>query len=134
MGTLWATLQPPSDCTTAQREALLLEVATASATAHSTWKADQDSLLQVSCIAIVQHKYGLIYSCCAGNNGRIAAHHARHEGSMDQLTVPMQCYRWCTLLHTCALIPLRHTDHIPGQQTTHLCHLRQCCRAILLHV
>ncbi|KAL3143003.1 hypothetical protein ABBQ38_003282 [Trebouxia sp. C0009 RCD-2024] len=47
VGTLWATLQPPSDCTPAQRESLLLEVATASAAAHSTWKADQDSLLQV---------------------------------------------------------------------------------------
>ena len=70
VGTLWATLQPPSDCTTAQREALLLEVATASAAAHSTWKADQDSLLQVSCIAIVQYKYGLIYSFGAGNNGK----------------------------------------------------------------
>ena len=52
VGTLWATLQPPSDCTPAQREGLLLEVATASAAAHSTWKAEEDCLLQVGRIAV----------------------------------------------------------------------------------
>lgn len=50
VGTLWATLQPPSDCTPAQREGLLLEVATASAVAHSSWQADQEAALQVTCL------------------------------------------------------------------------------------
>ena len=47
VGTLWATLQPPADCTLAQRESLLLEVATASAVAHATWKSEQESVAQV---------------------------------------------------------------------------------------
>ena len=48
VGTLWATLQPPSDCSPAQREGLLLEVATASAAAHATWQSEQDSVVQVA--------------------------------------------------------------------------------------
>ena len=44
LGTLWATLQPPTDCTPAQRESLLLDVATASAAAHSAWQSEQDLL------------------------------------------------------------------------------------------
>lgn len=75
MGTLWATLQPPSDCTPAQRESLLLEVATASAAAHSTWKADQDSLLQVSCIAVVQQHtlFGRWLLCVNSGNCQAAS-------------------------------------------------------------
>lgn len=41
LGTLWTTLQPPSDCTPSDREALLLEVATASAGAHAAWQSEQ---------------------------------------------------------------------------------------------
>ncbi|DBB16654.1 TPA: hypothetical protein ACH3X3_014907 [Trebouxia sp. C0006] len=44
LGTLWATLQPPQDCTPPQRESLLLDVATASAAAHSAWLSEQDLL------------------------------------------------------------------------------------------
>lgn len=47
LGTLWATLQPPSDCSPQQREALLLDVVTASAAAHATWQSEQDSVTQV---------------------------------------------------------------------------------------
>ncbi|DBA70834.1 TPA: hypothetical protein ACH3X2_011607 [Trebouxia sp. C0005] len=44
LGTLWATLQPPKDCTPPQRESLLLDVATASAAAHSALRSEQDLL------------------------------------------------------------------------------------------
>ncbi len=47
LGTLWATLQPPTDCTPPQRETLLLDVATASAAAHSAWQSEQDLLSKV---------------------------------------------------------------------------------------
>ena len=48
LGTLWATLQPPQDCTPPQRESLLLDVATASAAAHSAWQSVQDLLSKVA--------------------------------------------------------------------------------------
>lgn len=47
LGTLWATLQPPKDCTPPQRESLLLDVATASAAAHSALRSEQDLLSKV---------------------------------------------------------------------------------------
>ena len=47
LGTLWATLQPPTDCTPPQRESLLLDVATASAAAHYAWQSEQDLLSKV---------------------------------------------------------------------------------------
>ncbi len=47
LGTLWATLQPPTDCTPPQRESLLLDVATSSAAAHSAWRSEQDVLSKV---------------------------------------------------------------------------------------
>ena len=63
VGTLWATLQAPSVCTPAQREGLLLEVATASAAAHSTWKAQEARFLLVShMLAAARHRG---YCCVA---------------------------------------------------------------------
>ena len=47
LGTLWTTLQPPSECTPSDREALLLEVATASAGAHAAWQSEHAVTSQV---------------------------------------------------------------------------------------
>ena len=47
LGTLWTTLQPPSDCSPSEKEALLVEVATASAAAHAAWQAEEDAKSQV---------------------------------------------------------------------------------------
>lgn len=60
LGTLWTTLQPPSECSPSDRHALLLEVASASAAAHAAWQAEEaiksqvryawsHALLQLSC-------------------------------------------------------------------------------------
>lgn len=47
VGTLWTTLQPPSDCSPSDRQGLLLEVATASAAAHAAWQSEQAVKAQV---------------------------------------------------------------------------------------
>lgn len=52
LGTLWATLQPPSDCSPSDRQALLLEVATASAAAHAAWQSEQAAKTQVSVLSV----------------------------------------------------------------------------------
>ena len=59
LSTLWATLQPPSECSSQQREGLLLEVAIASAAAHATWQAQQHALTQVHlhCVRKVREVY-----------------------------------------------------------------------------